>query len=34
MLGSESDDSIACSEPSGAEDNSTGNFFHVNIKKQ
>ena len=34
MVGSESDDSMAHSESSGAEDNATGIFFHLNIKKQ
>ena len=34
MLRSESDDSMARSELSGAEDNATGISFHLNIKKQ
>ena len=34
MLGSESDDSMARSESSGAEGNATGIFLSSNTKKQ
>ena len=34
MKGSKSEDSMACSESSGAEDNATGIFLSSNTKKQ
>ena len=34
MIGSKSEDSMACSESSGAEDNATGIVLSSNTKKQ
>ena len=34
MIGSKSEDSMACSELRGAEDNATGIFLSSNTKKQ